>query len=44
MQRKFTFLSEAAAKRVYESLGNYLTRKLRLVVNHQMSNVQYRRS
>ena len=29
--------SEAAAKRVYESLGNYLTRKLRLVVNHQKS-------
>jgi RNA-directed DNA polymerase len=29
--------SEAAAKRVYESIGNYLTRKLKLVVNHQKS-------
>lgn len=29
--------SEAAAKRVYESLGNYLTRKLKLVVNHHKS-------
>jgi hypothetical protein len=29
--------SEAASKRVYESIGNYLTRKLKLVVNHQKS-------
>ncbi len=29
--------SEAASKRVYESIGNYLTRKLKLVINHQKS-------
>ena len=29
--------SEEASKRVYESIGNYLTRKLKLVVNHQKS-------
>lgn len=29
--------SELAAKRAYESIGNYLTRKLKLVVNHQKS-------
>ena len=29
--------SETASKRVYESIGNYLTRKLKLVVNHQKS-------
>lgn len=29
--------SEQAAKRVYASIGNYLTRKLKLVVNHQKS-------
>jgi len=29
--------SEAASKRVYESIGNYLTRKLKLAVNHQKS-------
>ncbi len=30
-------MCEAAAKRVYESIGNYLTRKLKLVVNPQKS-------
>lgn len=29
--------SETASKRVYESIGNYLTQKLKLVVNHQKS-------
>ena len=29
--------SEEAAKRVFESIGNYLTRKLKLVVNQQKS-------
>lgn len=29
--------SEAASKRVYDSIGNYLTRKLKLVINHQKS-------
>ena len=29
--------TEKAAQRVYESVGNYLTRKLKLVVNHQKS-------
>ncbi|XZE19403.1 group II intron reverse transcriptase/maturase [Pirellulaceae bacterium SH449] len=29
--------SETASKRVYESIGNYLTKKLKLVVNHQKS-------
>jgi RNA-directed DNA polymerase len=29
--------SETASKRVYESIGNYLTRQLKLVVNHQKS-------
>ena len=29
--------SERASKRVYESIGNYLTQKLKLVVNHQKS-------
>lgn len=29
--------TEKAAERVYKSVGDYLTRKLKLVVNHQKS-------
>jgi RNA-directed DNA polymerase len=32
--------SETASKRVYESIGNYLTQKLKLVVNHQKSRTR----